>query len=253
MKKYLVLLIAWAFASAFTFASGIDKGEKVLVKIEKGDLSKTVVVRLVNLERLTTEVTIQSTDGAVFFKEYIRREHGYATKFIMDGMPDGDYVLYIRNRYEMWAQTFSMNFRDITFFDTPTTKAYDGAVASLASFSDEKAKGKVNAYFRKTDDLKFKVLLTNLQQQPTEIKIVSLGIGAIYSSTVKNEYGYGEVMNMVDALSGDYIIYVHAADATVVQFFSISAENNLTLGESQRLDRPSTNIAVPHEDILSSN
>ncbi len=247
MKKYLILLATWAFACAITFASGNLRGEKVIVKIEKGDIEKTVVVRLANLEKMTTQVGILDVDGKSWFTDLLWREHGYATKFNMEGMPNGDYVLFIRNRQEIWAQTFNLDVFEIEFFQTPSNEMSDKAVASLAGYFGSD-KGRLIACFKEKEGPKFSVQLANLLNEPTRLDIVSINHGTVYSKIIWNENGFHEIMNMVGAENGDYFLYVYAADATLVQFFKIVKSAELKLGALQRLERP-VYLAVPDEGI----
>lgn len=61
MKKHILLLLAFAFTSAIAFATGGEKGEKVIVKIEKGDPPKTLDIQLADLEKMNTEIAIQAS------------------------------------------------------------------------------------------------------------------------------------------------------------------------------------------------
>ncbi len=253
MRKYLVLLIAWALACAFTFASGNDKGENIGVKIQKGEEAKTIIIRLINLEKLATEVVVQDAEGGVWYSEWIRMEAGYATKLDLSTLPNGDYLAFIRNEAGIWVQVFTIAANGIAFFERPDVDNDNKGVAVLTSYGGGGEIGKLIAHFTDKGVLGMGVLLSNLQKQPTTLRMVTLGEGSFYSKTVNGENGFARTLDMNGVGSGDYFLYVHAADATVVQFFTISSENELALGEIQRRDRPNVNIAVPHEDILSSN
>ncbi len=247
MKKYFILLFTWAIACVFTFATDLQKGEDIIVKFQKGDIEKTVVIRLANLEKMTTEVGILSTEGAFWYSEFIRKEHGYATKFSLDDLPDGDYVLFVLNDAGVWAQAFVMDENDIAFFKKPASRTDNQAVASLVSIHETRS-GKLITKFQDKGELKIGLHLANLQNEPTSIEIISLDNGHLFSKTVKNEIGLSETLNLKGANNGYYILYVHGVDASVVQFFRIKDGNELTLGELQRLDRP---VAVPDEGFSS--
>lgn len=255
MKKYLILLFIWAIAGAFTFATDLQnatdlqKGEDIIVKFQKGDIEKTVVIRLANLERLTTEVGILSTEGAFWYSQFIRKEHGYATKFNLKDMPDGEYVLFATNASGIWAQAFNMDNYDIVFFEKPASRAANQAVASLVGLNMKRSGSLITKFYENEDqELKIRMLLANLQNEPTLIEVISIDRGLVFSKTVENEIGLSETLNLKGTNNGYYILYVHGIDASVVQFFSIKDGTELKLGELQRLDRP---VAVPGEGFSS--
>ncbi len=235
MKKYLIFLLAWALASAFTFATGNDKGEDMIVKIEKGDVSKTVIVRLSNLEKLATEVVVQDAEGGVWYSEWVRREAGYATKMNLKSVPHGDYLLFVRNEAGLWAQAFTMSDNDIAFFEKKSIASDKKGVAVLASFS-EGEKGRLIAKFADMGGLNLGLRLANLQEQPATIRIVTLGEGSIYSKVVENENGFVRTLDLTGADNGGYCLYIHTVEATVMQFFTVTGENDVVLGELQRLE-----------------
>ena len=253
MKKYLVLLIACALACAFTFASGNDNGENMIVKFQKGDIAKTVIVRLANLEKLPTEVGVLGADGIFWYSKFILWKNGYATEFNLNEMPEGDYVLYVSNKKGAWVQTFNISFNDIAFFDKMPASSDTKGVATLVSLV-EFEKGKLIAKFIDNGGLKFSVRMANLRKQPASIELVSLDKGAVFSKTVTNEDGYAIMIDLVGASNGSYFLYLHAADATVVQFLSITNNNDIMLGEIQRLERPIDIklLDAVHDVILSS-
>jgi hypothetical protein len=255
MKKYFILLFTWAIACAFTFATDLQnatdlqKGEDIIVKFQKGDIEKTVVIRLANLEKLTTEVGILSTEGAFWYSEFIRKEHGYATKFNLKDMPDGEYVLFATNASGIWAQAFNMDNYDIVFFEKPASRAANQAVASLVGLNAKRNGSLITKFYENGEqELKIKMQLANLQNEPTIVDIISLDNGLVFSKTVKGEISLSETLNLKGANNGCYILYVHGVDASVVQFFSIKNGTELKLGELQRLDRPAL---VPDEGFSS--
>ncbi len=254
MKKYLILLvIGVAVACAFTFASGIYKGEKVIVKIEKGEIARTIEVRLANLEKMFTKVAIQDYNGTVWFDKPVNKENGYATKLSLEGMPDGDYVLFVENKGGMWAQAFNMRGNDLAFFEVTSANESSKNFASLTS-NTEVVSGKLITHITNNGDLKLGVRLANLRQRPSMLRIVNLGVGIAFMKDIEAENGYYGELNLKGTSDGNYFLYINAYDATVVQFFTIKEGKHLALGEQQRLDRPTIpeNQTVPPDDILSA-
>jgi hypothetical protein len=251
MKKFLVLLLVWAIVCPATFASGNDKGEDMIVKIEKGNVPKSIIVRLSNLEKLTTEVVVQDAEGGVWYSEWIRREAGYATKMDLKSVPEGDYLLYVKNDAGVWAQGFNMEANEIAFFHKKSATLDKKSAAVFASYETGE-KGKLIAHFTDKGEIGLGILLANLQKQPVTIRIVNMGVGSIYCSYVNDENGYARTLYLADADSGNYFIYVKTHDATILQFFSISPEGELTLGVAQRLE-PYLETGLPHDEGVSGN
>ena len=233
MKKYIILLIAWALISPAMFASGNDKGEKMIVKIEKGDLAGTVVLRLANLEKKSTQIAVQCTDGTIWFSKNIRRKSAFATKMDLRRLPVGDYVFFVRNGSSMHTQAFAVNNDGIAFFNKPSENR-DGS-ALITQFTD-------------MSDLSLGVKLANLQNRPATIQITMMGYDQVYDKTIRGENGFVKSFNMTGMSDGNYFVCVKSVDATVMQFFTIE-ESHLTLGDNQRLNRPK-DIVVPEEIVI---
>lgn len=253
MKKYLILLvIGVAIACAFTFASGIYKGEKVIVRIEKGETARTIEVRLANLEKMFTKVAIQDYNGTVWFDMPVNRENGYASKLNLKGMPDGDYVLYVENKGGMWAQAFNMRGSDIAFFEVIGANNASKNFATLTS-NTVGEKGKLITHITNNGDLKLGVRLANLRQRPSNLRIINMGVGITFMKDIEAENGYHGQLDLKGTSTGNYFLYIKAYDATVVQFFTVEKGNQLVIGEQQRLDKSviPENQTVPPDDILS--
>lgn len=219
MKKYIILLVAWALTYPVAFAGG---GENMIAKFEKGSVPGKVVLRLANLEKQSTQIAVQSVDGTIWFSKYIRRKSGFATKLDLRRLPDGDYVLFVRNRNGMSAKVFSMAANDIAFFENTSQKSKEGQLIT---------------HFNDMGDLSMGVQLANLQNRPVSIQVVTMGYEQLFSNTISGNNGFAKSFNMSNASEGDYFVHVKAFDATVVQFFKVVG-NQLMLGNRQRLGRP---------------
>ncbi|MEZ4959432.1 MAG: hypothetical protein R2830_06430 [Saprospiraceae bacterium] len=246
MKKRIIFLIGWALISAVTFAFGGN----VIVKIEKGIVEKTITVQLANLQNQRTQIAIQGVDGALLFSEYVKRETGYATRLNLNGMPNGDYVLFIANRSGTWAQAFSMTPEDIVLFETPAAKANANSVASLVSY-DMGGKGKLITHFSTEGDLSLGVQLANLRGYSTELSIVTLGSGFVFGTTFSGQNGFARWFNLAGANDGTYFFYVKAVDATVLQFFTIS-DGKIGKGVIQRMEKPLETPAQVKDELSGS-
>lgn len=230
MKKQIILLAIWVLASAIAFASGSGKGENLTVKIEKGDVPKTIIVRLSNLDKVATEIGVQSTEGRVWYSDYVYWKTDFAAKLNLSEVGEGDYVLYVRNYAEMWVQTFNLNDAGISLFETPASaKMHKPGVAVQVSYRSY-TEGVPVAKFTKDGPQKIGLKLLNLQNQTASINIVEVGSDRVFSQTVKGEWGIVTVLNMTGLMPDGYFICIHTPDATFVQFFDLK-EAGLMLGD----------------------
>ncbi len=244
MKKQIILLVIWALTGAVVFASG----EGFTVKIEKGDAPKTFVLKLAELDKVATEIGIQSTEGRVWYSDYLYRKTDFATKINLSAVPAGDYVLYVRNYAEMWVQTLSVDVSNLEFFQTPhSKKRIEPGIASLISY---RPGGESTPFvkFSKDGPQKVGLLLLNLEMQPAEINIVELGSDRVYSQKVTGQQGISTVLNMTGLMPDGYFIYVHTADVTFVQFFKLT-KDDLSFGDYHNSDRN----APSFKEAISSN
>jgi hypothetical protein len=240
MKKQFFLLLLAAILVNAPAAFCFEKGENIIVKLGRGEKPRSVMLQLANLEKLHTLVSLQGADGQVWYTKHVEREIGYTTSLNMDGMPDGDYLLYVENRSTSKYNAFSMTGDDIAFFESKPTVQPSNGVAVKVSF-EAAEKGKLIAFI--TDEgqqdgpPRLGVRLANLQKKPTNINIVTIADGPIFSALVKNEIGYGKALNLTGIASGNYFLYVQSTDATFFQFFRLTKEGRLEFGEIQRLER----------------
>lgn len=99
MKKVTLLLTAalLALAAVPSFsATPADAGEKIIVKTKTID-AKTIKILLANLEKEKTLVTIESLNGKAYFRERIFKHNGYLLQINMEKLPEGRYLLKVRN------------------------------------------------------------------------------------------------------------------------------------------------------------
>ncbi len=249
MKKYIILLAAIVFTATASFVPADREAGSIIVKIEKGDVPKTINLRLANLQNMRTGISIQSDDGTFSHSNYVWGKTGYAAQFDLKLAPDGDYILFLKNRKCMWVQGFTLKGDDIVLFQRPRP-ARNGSFSEFVSYS-EGTEGKLITHFTQKGDMSLDMQLANLQKQPTSINITALGAGIVFSQTVDKEVGFAESLNLEGFANGYYLLNVKAGDATVMQFFSISTKK-LALGETQRLERPMGKIPVSKKSIASN-
>ena len=248
MKKLIFLFTALALA--LVFSAFAQTGGKMMVKIEKGETAKNIHLRVANLQYMRTRVAILDMEGKYWYTDYVWRENAHAVNLNIQGMPEGDYVLEVKNRDNRYLQTFSAGMNDLAFFKEIPAKAAKKSYATLASFNPDD-KSKLITYFTDKGSQLLGVQLANLQNQPALIRLVAFDAGIMLSKQVSGVQGYTEKWNLKGMANADYCLYVRSGDANVVLFFKLNGDV-IELQNIQRLDFPAI-IEAPVDEILSAN
>lgn len=101
MKKQIKLIVAMLLlGAATTFANQPPKSpSRLLVNIEKStDAQACLDLRLANLEKQGTTISLQDLSGNQWFSQFVWRQVGYAKRLNLQGMPDGVYTLSVKHR-----------------------------------------------------------------------------------------------------------------------------------------------------------
>ncbi len=103
--KYLMVALALCLSfSTAIFATTPPNPNKVKVSITVVD-KKTVELRLVNLQKLRTDISIQSLDGATtYFQNVVTKHNGYRAKLNLNELKAGKYLLVVKNGSEKRQQ-----------------------------------------------------------------------------------------------------------------------------------------------------
>lgn len=246
MKKYLIFLAAFVLATGFNAFAGSGK---MIVKIEKGENAKTINLRIANLQNLLTNIVLEDMNGAVWFDEYAWGETGYAKKLNLNGMPNGDYVLYVKNREDFHAQAFNVGAVGIAFFKEQMEAKRGNVYAHFATV-DLDGKGSLIAHFNAVGDQTLAVRLANFQKRPATIELMGLSSGVQLSEYTIGENGYAKQWNMTGLGNGEYVTYVRTLDTTIALFFRLN-ENSVELLQLQRMERQ-INAETPAMEIISA-
>lgn len=247
MKTQISFVVALLMVAALTYSAvanadpdpiPVVKGSLV-VKIEKGDQAKTIFVRLANLQDQRTEITIQNVGGEIVYKEWVWNETGYAKKLKLDGMKEGDYLLFVRNRNGWATQAFTLGEKDLAFFYTPETAAGDRPLAVKASYDLKGREGRLIARFTMEDANSVDVQLANLKAEPALVRLSVMGLGVMLDKKTTNENGFAQRFDLSGMPKGTYFFYIETAKATVIQYFDWD-EQTITLKDTQRIDDSTT-------------
>jgi hypothetical protein len=167
----------------------------------------------------------------------------------LQGMPEGDYLLEIKNRDNRHIQAFSISANDIAFFkEQPGSGTERKGIAQLVS-CHPKAKGKLVTHFTVAGDRTLGVQLANLQMKPTILRMVSFETGTMLNKEVAGQHGYAEKWNMEGMADADYFFYVRSVDASVLMYFQLDG-NRVELKGIQRLERPSV-VPLREKEVVS--
>lgn len=101
MKKQIRLIVAMLLCtSVASFANNFTNSpSRLLVNIEKStDATACLDLRLANLEKQGTTISLQDLSGNNWYTHYVTREYGYAKRLNLQGMPDGVYTLSVKHR-----------------------------------------------------------------------------------------------------------------------------------------------------------
>jgi hypothetical protein len=101
MKKQIKLIAALLLlGAATTFANQMPTTvNRLLVSIEKSTDAQTCLdLRLANLEKQGTTISLQDLSGNQWFSQFVWRQVGYAKRLNLQGMPDGVYTLSVKHR-----------------------------------------------------------------------------------------------------------------------------------------------------------
>ena len=252
MRNFLLLFVVWALASAPALCSTdmFSEEPSPTVSIEQGKDFKSLDVRMINLNRNTTEVTIQAFTGKVWFRKYLTRDDGFAARLKLDGMPEGDYIVYVKQRDNLWMEAFTLYPDQVVLFDNP---AQGNTLEPQARFVSETTefKGRMIAKFDSNHEMNINVRLANLQSRPTMVKLMCMGGLIHHRQKVKGHDGYAIPYNMEGMLPSPYCIYINGYDATVIQCFDVTDEG-IALMEVRRMEKPMHKPAIDeYDDIIT--
>lgn len=237
---FIVLLIAgFALFAAVSSAPG----DRMVVRIGKGQAAKTIDVQLANLQKKDTEVAIQHQDGTIFFSEIVSREDDYAKKLYLTGMPDGPYVCFVRNSLGQHVQSFRLEGEMLIFADRPEAAPRGSAVLLRTGYSVNPVIARIDKSDAKTIQLR----LANLQQQDTRIRLITLGIGAILEQKISKENGFAQKFNLEILDAGAYVLSVESGKGLLVQHFRLN-KPDIQMGILERLEP----VAAKRTDLANN-
>lgn len=217
MKKQVNVPIATALTIAFLIVATALAGNPEIVRINKGEAAKTIDIQLANLQKLTTEVVLQDLDGKYWYSEQIWKQDGYYKRLNLNGMPNGHYICYVKNRNVLHTQSFCLNETDLEFYESTGT---GNLVKAFTVRTGDKRP--VVVWITSEDAGTICLQLANLQEQETLIRLNVLGDGIAFQQRVSREQAVAENIHLEGMYSGVYFLHLKIGNASVIQFFEYS-------------------------------
>ena len=231
MKNLMHLTTALLLSMTTWFAAAATTTPQMIIRISQGKPAKSIDIQLANLQRQRTQIAIQDVNGKLWYSEFCEKEDGYAKRLNLDGIPEGQYVCFVKNRRGHSTQAFRLNANGLSFFETPGSsnageahRVYTGAARpSIVRIGADET----NAIH---------LQLANLQQQNVLIRLNALGEGVAFEQKVQGERGYAQKINLTGMVPGAYFLYLKAGNAALIQHLNLSAEG-IQFGKLEQLDQ----------------
>lgn len=227
----MILLIALVATVLTLNANSINP---VIVSIKKSDDAKALEIRLANLEMKHTQITLLDAEGKSWYFHNVSKGVGYSAKLNLEGMPDNDYVVFVKNKKGQQFQAFSMEGADITFFQLQNSGTIKNLTASLENYEmKETAQLITKVTVEGTQSLGVRV--ANLKEVPTTLRLFSDGGTTIQTEKVDGEHAYAKSWDLQNVADGNYFLFIESGKTTVIQSISVK-RNKVEVGAVQRLD-----------------
>lgn len=231
MKKHLKVLVAMALTiTALIVATAATKNPEI-IRISKGEAAKTIDIRLANLRQQITSVVLQDMDGKCWYSERIWNEDGYSKRLDLNGMPNGHYLCYVKNRGVFFTQSFRLDDMDLVLYE-PGRAGNPGTSFAVQTGSERPVVVRIT----NEEASVVRLQLANLQKQPTSVRLNILGEGIAYQQSVTGEQAFAKNINLSGMAAGAYFLYLNVGEAAVIQFIECSA-TGVRLGDLQRLEK----------------
>lgn len=234
MKKQMILIATMVFF-ALSFNTYASSEDRMIVRIGKSDNAKSIAIQLANLEKKRTTINLIDVNGVGWFHKAVYHQAGYASNINLTGLPMGDYVLIVKRKGHVHAQAVTLESDDISFFEVPVSNE-NKATGPAVLTSTQMDKSRLISRFIDQGDRKVGVQLSNLQEAPVSIQLVSPGGGNLLTKNFSGQNGYGGTWDMNGMKSDLYFFYVKTKEATVIQFVNVNGDE-IEFFEQQRIDQ----------------
>ncbi len=240
MKRQIKYLLAFLVAAVSLFAVSFMIENPMIVRINRGFDAKTIEMHLANLQKQRTHIAIQDMSGKFWFSEYVWNEQGYAKKYNLSALPEGNYLCFVQNAKGMYTQAFRVDMYDVAFFKM--TDPAEAVKSRLMYAGSEKP-----AMLRITneDNTSIGLQIANLQRQYTVVQLSTFGEPAAFEQKISGKEALAERINLDGMVAGNYFLYLKIGDASLIQQVEWSP-GALKLGKQEQFDF----VPVIPEDVV---
>lgn len=217
MKNQINVLVAAVLLITALFTAAATAENPMIVRIDKGEAARTLTVQLANLQQQYTALVVQDITGKYWYSESIWNEEGYAKLLNLNGMPNGYYLCYVKNRSGLYTQSFRLDETDLVLFEHPESEN-SGAAFTFQTGSERPSIVRIKA----GEGSQVRLQLANLQEQPTLVQLNTLGESIAYRQSIRGEQAFAQNINLGGMASGAYFLYVSVGQASLVQFIELS-------------------------------
>ncbi|MEY3053188.1 MAG: hypothetical protein RLY31_2973 [Bacteroidota bacterium] len=181
-------------------------------------------VRMANLMRKHTRVSLSDADGRIWFDEVVWREQGYGKYLDFSGLPEGNYLLLVRGEPLFFARMVAWSERDgAVLFRTGPPLRGRGGIAMLTGISGT-ARGRLIARLAPYGTTAMGIRLANLEDEEVSLRLYAAGEQLAYEEHVRGQDGYAKALDFKGLVPGHYFLCLETPAVTIVQFVHWSGE-----------------------------
>ena len=184
-------------------------------------------LHVANLQEVRTEIALTDLNGKTWYQDYVKGEEGFATRLNLEGMPDGTYVLYIRNKNADYMQAIGIEEATVLFFQAFAENVNQGVSPVKASITNS-PKGNLITYVTLPEAETIGVQLANLNKKELSVQLNNLTGTPICLDQIRGEYGYAKKFRLSGLDSDVYYLVMETAGIIQIQFFELKKEGVVT-------------------------
>jgi len=226
LQRIIWSVITLLLLTTSIYANPMD-GE-MLIRVQK-ESSSTISIKLANLKKMRTEISITDLQGKPWFSEYAWGNNGYAKELNLEALPTGTYILVVKNKMKTHTQALAKQSNQISFFETNSDQGSE--IAHLTASSNISVIASFASAGAEAIDLK----IANLKKSTTTIQLNNLDGVLLAKEVVKDQNRFAKRFNLKGLPNGIYFFTVQHKQLQMLQMVSIHKEG-VVLKEQQVLD-----------------
>jgi len=195
---------------------------KMIVHLTKYN-GHTVQLRLANLQKKHTRITLVDLEGKEWVSVKVNNEHGYANKLNMQGMPEGAYLITVENQKQSFNRAFYKGSFDLAFFEPPQSKRQNETVVVLTGANGKGKKRGMITRITLAAPRTISLQLANIPGRNASVELHQRGQGRIVNEAVEGDYGYAQNFDMRGMMEDAYYLVVKTENLIQIQFFTLTS------------------------------